>query len=281
VTNSVTYQWADNISWSHSRHTTRMGIFADTQSNFEDNTGAAKGKIVVQNFEDFLLGQSAAQNGSPLGRSNIQSIQASAGVGPLGELQFQYRNYYGSAFAEDDIKVNSRFTLNLGLRWEYIGPSLDTDGTIGDVWPSPLNQVPIPPASGTFAGYTVAANYNPNLINPYTGQPFGPLPAGVVAHSTKSFYQNSAPLDTFAPRIGFAWQPEGVLSRASVRGGYGWFYQTAPFSGNASGTALFALPPFAQGFSNTDASNDLSTLQKPFPTATLGFVPRTPNLRTF
>jgi hypothetical protein len=273
---TVTYQWADNISWSHGKHTTRVGVFGDTQFNFEDNTGPAKGKIVVQSFDDFLLGQSAAQNGSPLGRSNIQSIQASVGVGPLGELQFQYRDYYGSAFVEEDIKVNSRFTLNPGLRWEYIGPSLDTAGTIGNVWPSLLNQVPIPPASGTLAGYTVAANYNPNLINPYTGLPFGPLPPGVAVHSTKSFYKNGTPLDTFAPRIGFAWQPGGLLSRVAVRGGYGWFYQAAPFSGNAPGTPLFALPPFAEGFSNTDASNDLSTLQKPFPTATLGFVARTP-----
>jgi len=277
VTKTVTYQWADNISWSHGKHTTRMGVFGDTQSNFEDNTGAAKGKIAFQNFEDFLLGQSAAQNGSPLGRSNIQSIQAGVGVGPLGELQIQYRNYYGSAFVEDDIKVNSRLTLNLGLRWEYLGPSLDTEGTIGNIWPSLLSQVPIPPTSGTLAGYTVAANYNPNQINPYTGLPFGPLPPGVAVHSTKSFYQNGTPLDTFAPRIGFAWQPGGLLSRVSARGGYGWFYQAAPFSGNASSTPLFALPPFAQGFSNTDASNDLSTLQKPFPTATLGFVARTPS----
>jgi hypothetical protein len=276
LTKTVTYQWADNLSWSHGKHTARMGVFGDTQSNFEDNTGGSKGKIVFQNFEDFLLGQSAAQNGSPLGRSNIQSIQGSAGVGPLGELQFQYRNYYGSAFVEDDIKLNSRLTLNLGLRWEYLGPSFDTDGTIGNVWPSLLSQAPIPPASGTLAGYTVAANYNPNLMNPYTGLPFGPLPPGVAMHSTKSFYQNATPFDTFTPRVGFAWQPGGWLSRASVRGGYGWFYQAAPFSGNASSTPLFALPPFAQAFSNTDASNDLSTLQKPFPTATLGFVARTP-----
>src|SRR5690349_20066806 len=165
MTQTVTYQWADNISWSHGKHTTRMGVFGDTQSSFDDNTGAAKGKIVVQNFEDFLLGQSAAQNGSPLGRSNIQSIQASVGVGPLGELQIRYRNYYSSAFVEDDIKVNSQFTLNLGLRWEYIGPSLDTDGTIGNFWPSLSRSVPIPSASGTLAGYTVASNYNPSLIN--------------------------------------------------------------------------------------------------------------------
>ena len=106
----------------------------------------------------------------------------------------------------------------------------------------------------------MAANYNPNLINPFTGQPFGPPPAGVVVRSTKSFYQNSAPLDTFAPRFGLAWQPFGT-DRIAVRGGYGWFYQTPTYSGNASGTPLFTSAPFAQGFSNSDSSNNLSSLQ--------------------
>lgn len=276
LSKTVDYQWADNLSWTHGKHTTRFGGYVDTQSNFDQAPGLTKGKIVFQNFTDFLLGLSAAQNGSPLGRSNVQSIQGSTGVGPLGELQYRYRNSYGSAFAEDDIKLSSQFTLNLGLRWEYVGPSVDTDGTIGNFWPSLASQLPIPPASGTLIGNTVAANYNPNLINPYTGNPLGPLPPGVFKHSTNSFYQNRAPLDTFAPRFGFAWQPGGLLSRVSVRGGYGWFYQTPSFSANASGTPLLALPPFAQGFSNSYASNDLSTLQKPFPTVTLGFVPRTP-----
>lgn len=277
LTKVVTYQWADNVSWSHGKHSIRAGMFGNTQSNFEDNTGGAKGKIIVQSFEDFLLGQSAAENGSPLGRSNIESIQGSVGIGPAGELQFHYRNYYGAAFVEDDIKLNSRLTANLGLRWEYVSPVVATDGTMGNFWPALLNQAPIPPASGTFAGYTVAANYNANQINPYTGLPFGPLPVGVLRHTTNSFYQNGTPLDALAPRFGFAWQPGGgLLSRVSVRGGYGWFYQAPPFSGNAAGTPLFALPPFAQAFSNYDAANDFSTLQKPFPTATLGFVPRTP-----
>ncbi len=276
LTKVATYQWADNISWSHGKHGLRFGVFGNTQYNFDDNTGGAKGKIVFQSFEDFLLGESAAQNGSTLGRSNIESIQGGVGIGPAGELQLRERSYYDAAFVEDDIKLNSRFTLNFGLRWEYVGPSLATDGTLGNAWPSLLNQTPIPPASGTFAGYTVAANYNASQINPYTGNPFGPVPQGVAVHSTNSYYQNGAPLDAFAPRFGFAWQPGGVFSRVSVRGGYGWFYQAPPFSGNAAGTSLFALPPFGQAFTNTDASNESSTLQQPFPTATLGFAPRTP-----
>jgi hypothetical protein len=61
-----------------------------------------------------------------------------------------------------------------------------------------------------------------------------------------------------------------------VRGGYGWFYQAPTYSGNGPGAPLFTAAPFAQGFTNADSSNNLSSLQKPFPDTTLGFVPRTP-----
>ena len=269
------YSWSDTLSWVHGRQTLRFGAFFLIQDNWRDDNGTARGRLYFQTFEDFLIGLSAAGNLSPLGRSNIQTVQASEGSGPNGEVQAHYRSYYGAPFIQDDLKVNSRLTLNLGLRWEYVGPALDTTGIIGNAWPALLQQMPVPPASGTYIGNTVAANYNPNLINPYTGQPFGPVPVGVVVRSTKSFYQNSTPLDTFAPRFGFAWQPFGS-DRIAVRGGYGWFYQTPTYSANASGTPLFTSAPFAQGFSNSDSSNNLSTLQTPFPTTTLGFVARTP-----
>ena len=123
-----------------------------------------------------------------------------------------------------------------------------------------LKQVPIPPPSGTLVGNVVAANYNPALINPYTGQPFGPPPAGVATGPTRSFYQNSTPLGKFAPRLGFAWQPFGAAGRAAVRGGYGWFYQAPLFSANAGSAPLFTAAPFAQGFTNTDSSNGQSNL---------------------
>lgn len=269
------YSWSDTLSWVHGKQTLRFGAFFLMQDNWRNDNGTARGRLYFQTFEDFLIGLSASNNLSPFGRSNVQTIQANEGSGPNGELEYNYRSYYGAPFLQDDFKVNSRLTLNLGLRWEYVGPAIDTTGTIGNVSPSLLQQSPIPPAAGTFAGNTVAANYNPNLINPYTGQPFGTLPAGVVVRSTKSFYQNSTPLDTFAPRFGLAWQPFGV-DRIVVRGGYGWFYQTPTYSGNASGTPLFTSAPFAQGFSNSDSSNNLSSLQNPFPMTTLGFVARTP-----
>ena len=223
------------------------------------------------------MGLSAAENLSPTGRSNIQTVQAKRRRGPDGEVEYRYRRYYGAAFVQDDIKVSARFTLNLGLRWEYIAPpSMKPAPSAISRWPCCARPRYRPPA-GALAGNTVAANYDPALINPYTGQPFGPPPAASRPRVPKSFYENGAPRDTFAPRVGFAWQPFGANGRLVVGGGYGWFFQNPPvFSGNAAAAPLFTSVPFAQGFTNADSSNNLSTFAKPFPTTTLGYVPRTP-----
>jgi hypothetical protein len=269
------YSFSDNFSWVHGKHRTRTGGFFLPQDNFRDDLGNARGRITFQTFSDFLVGLSAADNASPAGRSNIQSIFANESVGPLGQLQYHYRSYYGAGFVQDDYKIRPRLTLNLGLRWEYVGPALDTTGAMGNVWPSLLREAAIPPIAGTLAGNTVAANYDATLVNPYTGKPFGAPPAGVLVRDTKSYYQNSAPLDTFAPRFGFAWQPFGGQGRIALRGGYGLFYQAPTYSGNAGGAPLFTAAPFAQGFSNADASNNFSSFERPFPGVTLGYVPRT------
>lgn len=272
---TVTYSWADNLSWVRGRQRIRMGGFFLNQFNGRADTGGARGRITFQTFADFLLGLNAGENASPVGRSNIQAVQASEGIGPFGEVEYRYRRYYGAAYVQDDIKISNNFTLNAGLRWEYIGPSLDTAGTVGNFLPDLAGDGEIPPEGGTLKGYTVASNYNPNMVNPYTGQPFGPPPDGVQMRNTKSFYRNGAPKDAFAPRAGFAWQPLGSSGWLVIGGGYGWFYQAPPFAGNASSAPLFTAPPFAQSFTNTDASNNTSSFAQPFPVTTLGFIPRT------
>jgi hypothetical protein len=270
-----TWSIGDNVSWVHGRQRLRGGGFFLSQYNGRADTGGARGKMVFQSFADFLLGRSAAENLSPAGRSNVQSVQASEGVGPNGEVEYRYRRVYAAAFLQDDLKLTPRFTANLGLRWEYIGPSRDEMGTIGNLSLAALLAAAIPPPGGTLAGNTVAANYNPQLVNPYTGKPFGAPPPGVAIRATDSFYDNAAPRANVAPRAGFAWQPFGSGGRLVAGGAYGWFYQNAPFSGNAPSAPLFTSAPFAQGFTNADTSNNLSTFAKPFPTTTLGYVPRT------
>src|SRR5690348_1280384 len=107
-------------------------------------------------------------------------------------------------------------------------PAFDPLGQYTAIWPDLISQVPVPPASGTYIGYTVAANYNPNDINPYTKLPFGPPPTGVIVRPHNGLFRNDAPVTNFAPRFGFAWQPGGKQRRLALRGGYGWFYQNGP-----------------------------------------------------
>lgn len=277
LNHNKTYSWADTLSWNHGRHTTRIGVFALTQPLESSNIGLARGRLSFQNFTDFLLGMSAAENGSPQGRSNIQSIDANEGTGPVGNVILLLRFNHAAAFMEDDIKVSGRFTLNLGLRWEYLPSSFGRGGELGNAWPSLLQTVPIPPASGTYAGLTVPSNYDPNQINPYTGGPFGPPPPGVAVRPNKGYYENAAPLDAFSPRIAFAWQPGSKQGRLAVRGGYGWLYQPLSDRGNATGTASENMQPLAQLVHIAGASNRASTLQSPFPPTMLGFTLRTPS----
>jgi Carboxypeptidase regulatory-like domain len=272
-----TYTWADTLSWTHGRHTTRTGVFALTQPLESENIGLARGRLSFQNFTDFLLGMNAAQNGSPQGLSNIQAIEANEGTGPTGNVILLLRFNHAAAFLEDDIKLSGRLTLNFGLRWEYLPSSFGREGDLGNAWPSLLETVPIPPASGTYAGLTVAPDYNPNQVNPYTGQPLGPPPPGVVVRPNNGYYENGAPWYDFAPRFAFAWQPGGKQTHVAVRGGYGWFYQPLSDRGNAVGTPSENIQPLAQLISSSGASNGASTLQNPFPPTMLGFTLRTPS----
>jgi hypothetical protein len=271
-----TWSGADTVSLVHGRHSLRVGAVLWTQFNARLDTGTSRGKMVFQTFEDFLVGLSAADNLSPSGRSNIQSIQANEGVGPNGEAKYQLRTWNVAAFAQDDFKVSPNLTINLGLRWEYLVPAVDTAGVNGNVWLSLLQTTAIPSLSGTLVGNTVPGNYDPNLINPYTGKPFGQVPNGVLVRPNDTYYENSTPKLNVAPRLSLAWQPPVGRNKVTVRAGYGMFYQAPTFSGNAAGSPLLTDAPFAQGFTNSDASNNLSTFAQPFPVTTLGYVARTP-----
>ena len=272
-----TTSWADNLSLVRGKQRLRMGGFFLTQYNGRADTGGARGKITFQTFEDFLLGMSAIENASPTGRSNILSVQANEGVGPNGEVEYRYRRYYGAAFVQDDVKFSPRFTANLGLRWEYIGPSFDETGTIGNISLARMRQAAVPPLVGTLIGNTVAANYDPQLVNPYTGKPFGPAARRRLPFDRQRVSTTTARRSTSSRRESVSpGSRSGTGGRLVVGSAYGWFFQNPTFSANASSAPLFTAVPFAQGFTNADSSNNLSTFAKPFPTTTLGYVPRTP-----
>ena len=52
-----------------------------------------------------------------------------------------------SAFFQDDWKVTPRLTLNLGLRYDYFGPTTETDGHFVGFDPSKAVTTPLPAAA--------------------------------------------------------------------------------------------------------------------------------------
>jgi len=253
------YEWSDQISWSHGRHTIRAGYDQQRISMLNRVTFPDRGSVAFPSWADFLLATSAANNGTA--QSNLSS--ASLTVTTTGGATNFLRNNVLSSFVQDDIKLRPNLTLNLGVRWEYNGLEYDALGDAFEPWAGLMATLPIPPASGTYVGYTVASNYAANPANP-------PLPSGILTRPVKTLSENNAPLDNFAPRFGFAWQPFGASSRFVVRGGAGKFYNI--IHGNVFQIITNSGPPVATAASYSGAAEINGTLQNPVsPLPVLGF----------
>ncbi|MBI4873033.1 MAG: TonB-dependent receptor, partial [Acidobacteria bacterium] len=96
------------------------------------------------------------------------------------------------AFLQDDWKVTSKLTLNLGLRWEMDYPRWEAENRQSGFDPFAINPVSKTPGVVTFAGL------------------------GGVSKYSHDFDANN-----WGPRFGFAWSARKGLV---LRGGYGIFY---------------------------------------------------------
>ena len=236
------YQYSDQIAWTHARHTIRAGFqFERAQFDFND-PGPRRGILDFLSFPDFLLGLSAAQNGT-----QFSNIFLSEGI--AGSLSKAYRANNYASFVQDDFKMNSRLTLNFGLRWEINGGVSEDQGRFSSVFPSLAlasnNQV----AAGTLAGWVVPSNFPLSI------------PSGVTKLSGKTLARSGAPLHNFGPRVGFAWRPLASSNRLVLRGGYGVFYTRT--NGN-SVLQTVVSPPFVSFGVGVGQSNALATFQVPF-----------------
>jgi len=121
------------------------------------------------------------------------------------------RRYYYSLFFQDDFKVNSRLTLQLGVRWEYSPP--------------------------LFEGGNRMATWSPAAIDPESKRAGAYIFAGNCTVCTGQRYFGVRDFNNFAPRIGFAWR---AANRLTLRGAYGMFYDVdLPGLGQFNNTWLF------------------------------------------
>jgi hypothetical protein len=180
VTNA--FIWQDTVALTRGRHNMRFGAEFKRHQVDLDSPVETDGLLQIATFNDFLLGQSAAQNGSPQGLSNVTTSQAGGGIFRRNE---RYTDFAG--FAQDDIKLTPRLTVNAGLRYEIFGAVTETGGRLTN-FNANIAEGPVP-ATGTFSGFTVPSDFQ------------GAVPAGVARLSYPSLWKT--PHGDVSPRLGF------------------------------------------------------------------------------
>jgi hypothetical protein len=264
------FEWADQVSWTHGKHSFRFGAEAERiqlSRTYPSNEG---GNPTFLSFGDFLIGRAGGCGAvSPTCNGGAASNLSTSGSfsSPTASFDDAVRVLDLDWFAQDDFRVNSRLTVNLGLRWEYDGLPYLTNGDFSNYLPSlaAAGALPTTPATGTLTGFVVPSNYN------------GPLTGGLTKNSNLGVIPSHDPYDDFAPRIGFAWQPTKNNSWV-VRGGAGFFYDLVGgeifADGNPGATAPGELPAITPPTTATLASPwTLPPAVIPGAAGTFGFAP--------
>jgi len=233
----------DSLSWTAGRHTIRMGGgLTRLRRNFTGFRQPAQ--LQFPTYADLLLGLNAQGNGTAAGPAPFSNIIASVDL--TGLFDRAARTWEVNSYVQDDYRVNSRLTLNIGLRWELAPPFSDALGRASDIYVGLLN--PNPPSTGTLAGVVVASNFS------------GTIPAGVTRASNESTL-NGTDDSMWAPRFGFAWKVLPHTDRIVLRGGYGVYYSR--YTGQAQSQTT-TTQPYGQLRIVSGPANSGATLANPF-----------------
>ncbi len=217
---SNTTQLTDNLTKTYKNHTFKGGFeyqyidfpwvgppYARGNFSFNGNYTSAPGlgDATTGRAQFLLTPVNATVPGGVNMVGGVNQLQAS----PFGSIP-NYRTYWGGYF-QDDWKVNSKLTLNLGLRWEHFSPTNAKDYVQANFVSGPGKPRFIIPAS--------------RKDNPRVSQSFldGLAKDGIDLVYTDEFGSGIAITQkkNFGPRFGFAYQ---FNEKLVVRGGYGIYY---------------------------------------------------------
>lgn len=233
------FVFSNGLSFVRGAHIVRLG---GSITRLQDNVNLLGLGSLLQflSWPDFLLGLSAESNGTDF--SNVF-----ASFDAFGLTSREYRVWEGSAFAQDNYRINKQLSVNIGVRYEHLGQFGDRLGRNAsfDFTKASHN----PPQQGSVAGYVVASNFP------------GTTPPGVV-RADNTFATSGAGQNTIAPRVGFAWQFLPRTSQLVLRGGYGMYYSRP--TAQAVYQNVFGAP-YSVFRLNGGKANANATFQAPFP----------------
>jgi len=213
----TTYNFRDTLSKVVNAHGLKFGADVIAEQNNDNAPWAGRPTFEFGNLWNFA-------NDAPTSESAFFDPQ----TGAFTNLAAYARTKYYSLFFQDDWKVRSNLTVNLGLRWEY---------------------------------FTPLRSENDRISNLVLG-PGGSLTTASIKTGGELFEPDK---NNFGPQIGFAWSPGSFNDKLVVRGGLGIGYNRLPgsrllesrfnppfftnfFFDQASGNILYGLAGDVNGF---------------------------------
>ena len=212
------YQILDNVTKVWRNHSFKFGVQLETirtsfsQAQYPRNIYQA-GQYTNEAGDSFSGGATAS-----FLTDNILKTRISPG------WNTSYYRWYKAGYAQDDWKVNSKLTVNLGVRYDYIEPESNNAGDVANF--QATSEGIDPNGNATGSGILQASS----LVQSQNVFPATYL-ASLASSNIQISYLNSKSLmnaqkTNFAPRVGFAYQ---IDPKTVVRAGFGMFYEPSSY----------------------------------------------------
>jgi hypothetical protein len=226
------YTVVDNLFWSKGKHNVTFGIqvqWLEFQSSSYDGPTSGLTLNWGTNETAQVSGSSYATNTGYSYASYLLGAVGSTGITlqPFSVLGGRYRPI--APYIQDDFKVNSKLTVNLGLRWDYIPTYTEVQDRYSFLNPNIQN-----PLTGNLGALEFAGNHGGSTVSCGCKTP------------VSNYFKN------WGPRVGFAYS---INDKTVVRGGFATVYSHGGGTGGAGGAGT---GPSQQGFTSSPSFPDFA-----------------------
>jgi len=191
------FDYKEDIVYNRGKHAMKFGAQWE-RLQFNVFSGyQAGGSFSFASLSDFLRADPSSFSVTRPGSDNVRGIR---------------QNLFG-LYYQDDIRLAARFTLNAGLRYEFITSPVEVNGKTSNIRDLSPGRI--------------------QTVRPDTMDVGGP-------------YMKNPSLRNFAPRLGLSWDPSGNGKTAIRAGGGVYFEQILPY---LYWFELANAPPFRSGSS--------------------------------
>jgi hypothetical protein len=223
-------------------------LFDGTYTTPASNSSSTLRNAYGRDLAAFLLGIPTANSNSLIDNPTSYDVTS---------------NYHG-LFFQDDWRVTSKLTLNLGLRYELEGGIIDSQDRIVTGFDTSTTN---PLQAAAQANSTA----NPPASVPTTFNVVG----GLLFADNNNRAAQSTDRNNFQPRIGISYS---LNNKTVIRGGFGIF--TAPFQIQAPNQSGFSSPTLFVPSTNNGLTF-IATLANPFPSGVAPSLGSSQGLTTF